>query len=121
MRDSHEKQRWQLEYTKYLGYGLSIVGSLLAFVYATFFRENLKRSFDKRLNLVVTHLDNINKQLNDLNQRNGDQQDVVLTKLPDLKNEVPIINIDTIMIRKYVLYGCLAYIGLRILFCLSSN
>lgn len=43
IRDSHEKQRAQLEYTKYLGLILSITGSFLVFVYSTIWKENLKR------------------------------------------------------------------------------
>lgn len=43
VRDSHEKQRAQLEYTKYFGIILSIVGSLLTFCYSTVKKRDLRR------------------------------------------------------------------------------
>lgn len=43
IRDSHEKQRAQMEYTKYIGLVLSIAGSFLAFTYSTLRKEDLKR------------------------------------------------------------------------------
>lgn len=49
IRDSHEKQRAQMEYTKYLGIILSITGSFLAFMYSTLRKEQLKRIIDDRL------------------------------------------------------------------------
>ncbi|CAG9770114.1 unnamed protein product [Ceutorhynchus assimilis] len=49
IRDSHEKQRAQMEYTKYFGIVLSIAGSLLAFVYSTLRKEQLKQIIDDRL------------------------------------------------------------------------
>lgn len=49
IRDSHEKQRAQMEYTKYFGIVLSITGSFLAFVYSTLRKEQLKSIIDERL------------------------------------------------------------------------
>lgn len=53
IRDSHEKQRAQMEYTKYFGFVLSIAGSFLAFVYSTLRKNQLKQIIDERL-LKVT-------------------------------------------------------------------
>lgn len=46
VRDSHEKQRAQVEYTKYFGIILSIVGSLLTFCYSTVKKHDLKRCIE---------------------------------------------------------------------------
>ncbi|KAL1501979.1 hypothetical protein ABEB36_007197 [Hypothenemus hampei] len=51
IRDSHEKQRAQMEYTKYLGIILSISGSFLAFVYSSIKKEQLKQIINERLDL----------------------------------------------------------------------
>ncbi|KAG5886286.1 hypothetical protein JTB14_001505 [Gonioctena quinquepunctata] len=53
IRDSHEKQRAQLEYTKYLGLVLSIAGSFLAFVYTTYKKHDLKLFIDEKLSTLV--------------------------------------------------------------------
>ncbi|XP_044261386.1 uncharacterized protein LOC123009262 [Tribolium madens] len=55
VRDSHEKQRAQVEYTKYFGIILSITGSFLAFCYTTLRKDDLKRFIEESLsrNLVV--------------------------------------------------------------------
>lgn len=42
VRDSNEKQRAQVEYTKYFGIILSITGSFLAFCYTTLRKHDLK-------------------------------------------------------------------------------
>lgn len=49
VRDSHEKQRAQVEYTKYLGIILSIVGSLLTFCYSTVKKHDLKRCIEENI------------------------------------------------------------------------
>ncbi|XP_063930143.1 uncharacterized protein LOC135142378 [Zophobas morio] len=49
VRDSHEKQRAQLEYTKYFGIILSIAGSFLAFCYTTLRKGDLKRFIEESL------------------------------------------------------------------------
>ncbi|EFA05183.1 uncharacterized protein LOC100142136 [Tribolium castaneum] len=55
VRDSHEKQRAQVEYTKYFGIILSITGSFLAFCYTTLRKDDLKRFIEESMsrNLVV--------------------------------------------------------------------
>ncbi|KAK4878104.1 hypothetical protein RN001_010610 [Aquatica leii] len=53
VKDSHEKQRAQLEYTKYFGIILSILGSFFTFCYSTFRKQDLKRYIDERLNINV--------------------------------------------------------------------
>lgn len=68
VRDSHEKQRWQLEYTKYLGYTLSIIGSLLAYLYATIFRENLKHTLNKGINGTKESIDHVLTRLDEFDQ-----------------------------------------------------
>lgn len=49
IRDSHEKQRAQLEYTKYLGLVLSIAGSFLAFMYSSLKKNDLKHCIEENL------------------------------------------------------------------------
>ncbi|XP_018336366.1 coiled-coil domain-containing protein 51-like isoform X1 [Agrilus planipennis] len=49
VRESHEKQRSQLEYTKYLGLVLSIVGSFLTFCYSSLKKHELKSFIDEKL------------------------------------------------------------------------
>ncbi|KAI4454863.1 amiloride-sensitive sodium channel-related [Holotrichia oblita] len=49
IRDSHEKQRAQLEYTKYFGLILSIAGSFLAFTYSTLRKNDLKNFIEKTM------------------------------------------------------------------------
>lgn len=49
VRDSHEKQRAQVEYTKYFGIILSIVGSLLTFCYSTVKKHDLKRCIEENI------------------------------------------------------------------------
>lgn len=52
IRDSHEKQRAQLEYTKYFGLILSMAGSFLAFVYTSFKKQDLKRFMEEKLSIL---------------------------------------------------------------------
>ncbi|XP_050314723.1 uncharacterized protein LOC126749116 [Anthonomus grandis grandis] len=52
IRDSHEKQRAQMEYTKYFGIILSITGSFLAFVYTTLRKQQLKEIISESLQTV---------------------------------------------------------------------
>lgn len=51
IRDSHEKQRAQMEYTKYFGLILGIAGSFLTFVYSTVKKNDLKRFIEKNLDV----------------------------------------------------------------------
>ncbi|RZC39662.1 coiled-coil domain-containing protein 51 [Asbolus verrucosus] len=53
VRDSHEKQRAQLEYTKYFGIILSIAGSFLAFCYTTLRKDDLKRFIEESMSKNV--------------------------------------------------------------------
>ncbi|XP_056641367.1 uncharacterized protein LOC130448151 isoform X2 [Diorhabda sublineata] len=55
VRDSQEKQRAQLEYAKYLGLVLSIIGSFLAFLYAFFWRQDLKTYINKEISSLKFH------------------------------------------------------------------
>ncbi|CAH1997984.1 unnamed protein product [Acanthoscelides obtectus] len=93
IRDSHEKQRAQLEYTKYFGLVLSIAGSFLAFVYSTakkhdlkaFIEEklatlnidtepivsNLVQANDRTLHEVMRNREKLNEVVNYLNHQNG--------------------------------------------------
>lgn len=54
VRDSHEKQRAQVEYTKYFGIILSIVGSLLTFCYSTVKKHDLKRCIEENIAKIGT-------------------------------------------------------------------
>ncbi|GJQ79838.1 hypothetical protein Trydic_g23300 [Trypoxylus dichotomus] len=49
IRDSHEKQRSQLEYTKYFGLILSITGTFLAFMYSALRKNDLKQFIEEKL------------------------------------------------------------------------
>lgn len=49
VRDSHEKQRAQLEYTKYFGIILSIIGSLLTFCYSTVKKHELQKCIEQNI------------------------------------------------------------------------
>ncbi|KAF5283110.1 hypothetical protein FQA39_LY17417 [Lamprigera yunnana] len=51
VKDSHEKQRAQLEYTKYFGIILSILGSFLTFCYSTFRKRDLQNYINQRLSI----------------------------------------------------------------------
>ncbi|XP_057659779.1 uncharacterized protein LOC130896041 [Diorhabda carinulata] len=55
VRDSQEKQRAQLEYAKYLGLVLSIIGSFLAFLYTFFWRQDLKTYINKEISSLKFH------------------------------------------------------------------
>ncbi|XP_066251973.1 uncharacterized protein [Euwallacea similis] len=52
IRDSHEKQRAQMEYTKYFSVVLSIAGSFLTFMYSTFKKEQLKNIIYEKMQIV---------------------------------------------------------------------
>lgn len=54
IRDSHEKQRAQAEYTKYFGLVLSIAGSFLAFVYTTVKKQDIKLFIEEQLSSLET-------------------------------------------------------------------
>lgn len=54
VRDSHEKQRAQVEYTKYFGIILSIVGSLLTFCYSSVKKHDLKRCIEQNIAKIGT-------------------------------------------------------------------
>lgn len=49
IRDSHEKQRAQVEYTKYFGLVLGILGSFLTFIYSTYKKYDLKWFLEEKL------------------------------------------------------------------------
>ncbi|XP_076254612.1 mitochondrial potassium channel-like [Rhynchophorus ferrugineus] len=73
IRDSHEKQRAQMEYTKYFGIVLSVTGSFLAFVYSTLKKQQLKNIIDERLSTLsipVTNDESINKLLQNTSRMN---------------------------------------------------
>lgn len=55
VRDSHEKQRAQVEYTKYFGLILSIFGSFLTFVYSTYKKRDLKNYLEEKLVVSQNH------------------------------------------------------------------
>nr|CAI5860817.1 unnamed protein product [Callosobruchus analis] len=80
IRESHEKQRAQLEYTKYFGIVLSIAGSFLAFVYSTARKHDLKKFIEekmKALNMetqpLVLNFMEVNKKTQQEIIRNRDQ------------------------------------------------
>lgn len=97
VRDSHEKQKWQLEYTKYLGYTLSIIGSLLAYLYATLYRQNLKYTFESRISEtneaveeVLNRLGQVETRLfNAFSRHVGNNFEVMQALNPAQKPEMP--------------------------------
>lgn len=72
VRDSHEKQRAQLEYTKYFGIILSITGSFLAFCYSALKKHDLKdiieESIAKGINMVVLDNKLVDRFVNEMNR-----------------------------------------------------
>ncbi|KRT80007.1 hypothetical protein AMK59_7242 [Oryctes borbonicus] len=66
IRDSHEKQRLQLEYTKYFGLILSITGSFLAFMYSTLKKNDLKYFIEEKLTEIAAAPDQY--KANNLNE-----------------------------------------------------
>lgn len=101
IRDSHEKQRAQGEYTKYFGLVLSIAGSFLAFVYTTIKKQDIKVFIEEKLasidfskndaniNLDLTN-DPVMKDLIRINQQISAEMRVnrrILTGLTDVLNK----------------------------------
>lgn len=89
IRDSHEKQRAQMEYTKYFGFILSITGSFLAFIYTTLKKEQLKQIIDDRLQTLKFSQPEVTfTQL--IESTNQVQREVVSTKreLEELGNKL---------------------------------
>lgn len=88
----------------------------MAYIYATLFRENLKRSLEKRIDFVLNRIDSVDEQLYMLNHKSEKKQKVIVKEIPVASLEmVPIQPIEPEKIAKYFLYGCGAYICLRIL------
>ncbi|KAL3270677.1 hypothetical protein HHI36_021205 [Cryptolaemus montrouzieri] len=81
VRDSHEKYRSQMEYTKYFGVILSIAGSFLAFAYTTIRKHDLKLFIEKKLEHTVGSVDS------KLIQVVADQQQKISSKLLNLEQE----------------------------------
>ncbi|KAK9874231.1 hypothetical protein WA026_002583 [Henosepilachna vigintioctopunctata] len=81
VRDSHEKYRSQMDYTKYFGIILSITGSFLAFAYTTLRKHDLKMFIEKKIENLHTFVDP--KVINDLSH----QQKQISTKLTSLEEE----------------------------------
>lgn len=134
VRDSNEKQRAQVEYTKYFGIILSITGSFLAFCYTTlrkhdlkvFIEDSLAKHLGDNKHLIIgnnntSHSDKNNKELANLlksecsklaNLLIQTQNDDILTKVEnDVKNRK----------MEYLLYGLgVATVGLVIVKLMSS-
>lgn len=96
IRDSHEKQRAQMEYTRYFGLILGITGSFLTFMYSTLKKHDLKNFIEKHLQTVnVTSdieksvLDYIKESSNDTKTeiRNVGEQ---INKLIELSDKTPL-------------------------------
>lgn len=73
IRDSHEKQRTQMEYTKYFGLMLGIAGSFLTFVYSTLRKHDLKMFIEKQLRNEATknELAKVSEQVNEISRLVG--------------------------------------------------
>nr|CAH7713821.1 unnamed protein product [Callosobruchus chinensis] len=90
IRESHEKQRAQLEYTKYFGLVLSIAGSFLAFIYSTAKKHDLKKFIEEKMTtfnmsthpLVLTFMEENKKT----------QQEVIQTR-EQLHEVVKVLNV----------------------------
>lgn len=71
IRDSHEKQRAQMEYTRYFGLILGIAGSFLTFVYSTVRKYDLKKCITENMqniNLTQTIDNSLLKQIDISNE-----------------------------------------------------
>lgn len=98
VRDSQEKQRAQLEYAKYLGLILSIIGSFLAFLYTFFWRQDLKAYIDKQISsLKADNLGNniseaVEIHLKELKHLQINNYDEILRSREDLRNVMDYLN-----------------------------
>ncbi|XP_044763203.1 uncharacterized protein LOC123320095 [Coccinella septempunctata] len=81
VRDSHEKYRSQMEYTKYFGIILSITGSFLAFTYTTLRKHDLKMFIDNKLESLYGAMDP------EIIQTVAKKQAEICDKLADLQEE----------------------------------
>ncbi|KAJ8982594.1 hypothetical protein NQ317_005066 [Molorchus minor] len=105
IRDSHEKQRAQLEYTKYFGIILSITGSFLAFFFTMLRKHDLKMFMEEKLselkvqdNISYSHVQDIvsktvtalaaaNKET-DIGRRSSSYEAVTVTPVPLVPNSI---------------------------------
>lgn len=88
VRDSHEKQRAQLEYTKYFGIILSIIGSLLTFCYSTVKKHDLKRCIEE--NIAKVNMSALSQLENDAVLVNivSKGSEPLLMKIAGVENEI---------------------------------
>ncbi|VEN47092.1 unnamed protein product [Callosobruchus maculatus] len=90
IRESHEKQRAQLEYTKYFGLVLSIAGSFLAFVYSTAGKRDLKKFIEEKMTALNMGANPL--VFNFLEENRRTQQEVMLNR-EKLNEVVNVLNI----------------------------
>lgn len=89
IRDSHEKQRAQLEYTKYFGLILSITGSFLAFCYSTMKKQDLKRFIEEKLTTLDGQVENgIVRKLMQSNESTLNEVSFTRKALEEIRNLV---------------------------------
>lgn len=109
IRDSHEKQRAQIEYSKYLSLILSITGSFLVFVYSTLRKEDLKRFISENVsNLKVTALPDLKElelnqsRLNEVVAKINNDNVQLMQRVDIIHQEVQINNKNTINLYKWL-------------------
>ncbi|KAJ8929891.1 hypothetical protein NQ314_017375 [Rhamnusium bicolor] len=126
IRDSHEKQRAQIEYTKYFGLILSITGSFLAFMYTTIKKQDLKQYIEQKLDNsnteivglapVVLDMVKVNEQvMKEVAQQRVTLNDVVRMLNSDGRTNLtplPVNNIDEyrVDLLKYLGAFCIAFV-----------
>ncbi|XP_072384278.1 uncharacterized protein [Diabrotica undecimpunctata] len=98
VRDSQEKQRSQLEYSKYFGLTLSIIGSFLAFLYTFFWRQDLKLYIDQKIssinvgNIETSIVESINHHMQDIKQLERSNREDILINKKVLRNVINHMN-----------------------------
>uniref|UniRef100_A0A6P7FZU0 Uncharacterized protein LOC114332697 n=1 Tax=Diabrotica virgifera virgifera TaxID=50390 RepID=A0A6P7FZU0_DIAVI len=94
VRDSQEKQRSQLEYSKYFGLTLSIIGSFLAFLYTFFWRQDLKLYIDQKISSInvgdieTSIVESINHHMEDIKQLERSNREHILNNKKVLRNVI---------------------------------
>ncbi|XP_022902778.1 mitochondrial potassium channel-like [Onthophagus taurus] len=126
IRDSHEKQRSQVEYTKYLGLILSILGSFLGFAYSSIRKDDLKKFIEGKIEEISSK----QLQIEDVTRKGDQNYAKLVQKLDENTNRIQNVErndfneefkdfVDTLpdqsTIIRYTIYALVGYTILRII------
>ncbi|CAH1112661.1 unnamed protein product [Psylliodes chrysocephalus] len=128
VRDSQEKQRSQLEYSKYITMVLSLVGSFIAFLFTFFWKHDLKLYIHNEVSsikpsiptdvLVQKEMKKFEDQLNVATNRIQSINETYFGQIAKQRN-IPVADMgkvpDQTPIASYVVAGFVGYIILRLL------